>query len=118
MTAYKLGRNMRGELGAESRIPLKGTWVIDISTHKGDSGYLSTVAQVGQAEKQGVFEVFKCELFGDYRKVLARSKCRATAKVIAAQHEACVTEESVAAMKAEIATFYGIKYAAKQMEVV
>ena len=118
MTAYKLGRNMRGELGAESIIPLKGAWIIKIHTSKGDSGYLSTFAQVGQAEKSGVFDVFKFEMFGDYRKALARSKCRATAKAIAGQHERFITEESVAALKAEIAAFYGVKFAAKQMEVM
>jgi hypothetical protein len=118
MIAYKLGRNMRGELNAESIIPLKGDWIIKIHTSKGDSGYLSTAAQVGQAEKLGVFDVFKFEMFNDYSKVLARSKCRATAKAVAGQHECYVTEESVAALKAEIAIFYGVKFAAKQMEVV
>jgi len=101
--SYKtsITRNMRGELNAETIIPLAfESRELRISTHKQNRGIV-TGAQVVVNKGDGCFSYV---MFGDFTKTMATSQQRATVKTIAQQHEAALL--SAESVLAEAIVFY------------
>lgn len=107
---YKIKRDYRGNIAAESIFKFEGGKWIVITSNKMCSGGLWSHAQVCEIEQDGVFHVRKFEMFGDFRKQVAMKPARCTEKNIRALHEEAIAQ--IEQIKAEASAFYAMKVAA------
>jgi len=82
-----------------------GAAQLELHTTKHGNGQLCSSAHV-HFKRDGMIT---CELFGDFRKTLHRSRERATQKNLDAQHAAVFTPAAVEALQAEVIAFYADK---------
>lgn len=83
----------------------QGAARMELSTRKYDNGQILSAVHVHFLKDFMV----TFELYGDFRKVVLRTRARATQKTLDSQHAQAFTPETIAALKVEILAFYASK---------
>ena len=101
----KASRNVRGDLAAQTDIPMDGGRVLRVTTAKRSGKGISTFATVGNVSSCNGFDCFSFMMSQDYSvRLINDLEARASEKAVNAQHAAALADP--AALIAAANAFY------------